>query len=174
MLKFFFFQCVIVLYFCRFELLLEVSYNACNEPSLWEGWEERLCVRIVLLSDVFWRIHCKPVRSMELGMKTLQLHHAPLLPSVGASHLVTNTLFRQPPRCFTHTLPSPLALLDRALCLTEKKLLDTWHTPSPFPFLKLGIPPVCSRDDLSSLHSIVLVKRINFKLESGPCHKMAV
>ena len=53
MLKFFFFQCVIVLYFCRFELLLEVSYNAYNEPSLWEGWEERLYVRIVLFSDVF-------------------------------------------------------------------------------------------------------------------------
>lgn len=54
MLKFFFFQFVIVLYFCRFELLLEVSFNAYNEPSLWEGWEGRLCVRIVVLfSDVF-------------------------------------------------------------------------------------------------------------------------
>lgn len=42
MLKVFFLHIVIVLYFCRFELLLEVSYNAYNEPSLWEGWEGKV------------------------------------------------------------------------------------------------------------------------------------
>lgn len=54
---------------------------------------------------------------MELGMKTLQLHHAPLLIRV----LDPVTLLQI--RCSVNrlavllTLPCPLALLDRALCL---------------------------------------------------------